>query len=128
MPIRPKLSIPTCPLKVPSHHKQTHTQRCKELPNEICPPPPDQLRLGPLCITSGNTGPSARQTSGAGPSTRRSTDYAPPLCCGHPKSHCTSVELGKASGLVLPHPKLGSQFTVFTWDWVGYQVEKERCV
>ena len=49
--------------------------------------PPDQIRLGPLCATSGNTGPSARQTPGAGPSTRRSTDYAPPLWCGHPKSH-----------------------------------------
>ena len=29
----------------------------------------------------------ARQTPGAGPSTCRSTDYAPPLCCEHINSH-----------------------------------------
>ena len=38
--------------------------------------PPDQLRLGPLFATSGNSGPSARQTT-EGSSTGRSTDSAP---------------------------------------------------
>ena len=38
--------------------------------------PADQLRLGLLCATSGNSGPSARQTPEGGSSTRRSTDYA----------------------------------------------------
>ena len=61
-----------------THNTHTHTRDM---------PPPDQLRLVPLCATSGNTGPSARQTPGAGPSIRRSTDYVPPLWCGHPKSH-----------------------------------------
>ena len=41
----------------PKASQATHTQRYKELPNGICTPP-DQLRLGPLCATSGNTGPS----------------------------------------------------------------------
>ena len=67
------------------HH--THTQRTnvRSSPNGgYAPPPPDQLRLGPLRATSGNSGPSARQTPEARPSTHRSTDYAPPLWCGHP--------------------------------------------
>ena len=44
-------------------------------------PPQDQLRLGPMYITSGNSGAIAiaRQIPEARPSTRRSTDYA---------SHC----------------------------------------
>ena len=72
----------------PPTHTHTHTKRTnvRSSPNGDMPPP-DQLRLGPLCATSRNTGPSARQTPEARPSTRRSTDYAPPLWCGHPKSH-----------------------------------------
>ena len=96
---KPKFSIPTCSLKVPRHHKHTHTERCKELSNGICPPPPpppDQLRLGLLCTTSGNTWPSARQTPGAGSSTHRSTDYAPPLRCGHLKFHLHLSGIGQS--------------------------------
>ena len=52
------------------------------------------LRLGPLCATSGNTGPSTRQTPGAGPSTRRSTDYAPPLWCGHGRHYSVDWTTG----------------------------------
>ena len=64
-------------------HTHTHTQGQehgrKELPNGICPPLPhqDQLRIGPLCTTSGNSGPSDRCTPEARPSTRRNADYAP---------------------------------------------------
>ena len=52
----------------------------------ICPPRPIKL-----CATSGNT--STRQTPEAGPSTRRSTDYTPPLWCGHLKSHLYLSEI-----------------------------------
>ena len=83
-----------------------------------------QLRLGPLCTTSGNSGPSARQTPGAGPSTHRSTDDAPPLWCGHLNPTCTSVELGTASGLVLPQPKPGPQFTILLGPGLGTKWRK----
>ena len=83
---------------------------------------PNQLRLGPLCATSGNSGHSARQTPEVGPSTCRSTDYTLHCGVGTRSPTCTSVELGTASGLVLPKPKPGPQF--FTWAWVGCQVEK----
>ena len=52
--------------------------------------------------TSGNrnTGPRARQTPKARPSTHRSIHYGPPLWCGHPKPNCILVTL----------PSPGSQF------------------
>ena len=111
----------------------THTQRCKELPNEISPPPPplppDQLRLGPLCTTSGNTGPSARQTPGAGPSTCRSTDYAPPLWCGHPKSHMYLSGIGQ-SQWSCPSPS-ETRFPIYCFylglGWVP-SGEREMCL
>ena len=89
--------------------------------------PPRPIKAGTLCTTSGNTGPSTRQTPGARPSTCRSTDNAPPLHVAWAQSPtCTSVELGTASGLVLPQPKPGLQFTILaTWAWVGCQVEKK---
>ena len=56
--------------------------------------------LGPQFATSGNTGSSARQTSGAGPSIHRSTDYMPLHCgVGTRSPTCISVELGTASGI-----------------------------
>ena len=66
------------------------------------PPPLDQLRLGPMYITSGNSGAIAiaRQIPEAGPSTRRST--ASHYGVGTRRPTCTSVELGTASGVVPP--------------------------
>ena len=59
-----------------SLHRHARTQRTKDV---RCPligyVLPGQLRLGPLCATSGNAGPSARQTPEARPSTRRSNDW-----------------------------------------------------
>ena len=74
----------------------THKQKgkgCKELSNGIYfpppshPPPLDQLRLGPMYITSGNSGAIAiaRQIPEAGPSTHRST--ASHCGVGTPTSH-----------------------------------------
>ena len=69
--------------------------------------PPDQLSWDPW-----NYGPSTRQTPGARPSTRRSTDYALLLwCVGTRSPTCTPLELGTDSGLVLHQPKPGPQFT-----------------
>ena len=79
----------------------TKDKGCKESPNGICPP--DQLRQLRLGHYSGNIGPSARQTSEAGPSTCRSTHYAPPLWCGHQSPTCTSVELATASLVLVPN-------------------------
>ena len=100
--------------------KKTKVKGRTELPNEICTHtrPPDQLRLGPLCATSGNTGPSARQTPE--PLARALTM---PLHCGMGTRSlpCTSGELGTASVLVLPQPKPSAQFTILL-AWVGFQV------
>ena len=98
-------------------------QWCKELPNGICPP--DQLRLGTLCTTSGNTGPSTRQTPGAWPSTCRSTDYAPPLWCGHLKSHLYPSGIGQRQWSCPSPAYARSSIYYFTWAWAGGQVEKE---
>ena len=56
---------------------------------------------------------STRQTPEARPSTRRSTDCALQLWCGHPKSHLDLSGISTASGLVHPQPRPGSQFTIF---------------
>ena len=72
-------------------------------------PPSDQTRLEPLCTTSGNSGPCTTKTPEGGPST-----LTMPLHCGvgTRSPTCTSVELRIASGLVLPQPEPGSQFTI----------------
>ena len=83
--------------------------------------PPDQLRLGPLCATSGNSGPRARQNPEARPSQALAGALTIPLHCGvgtHSLT-CTLVELGTASGLVLPHPKPGPRFTIFLGPGLG---------
>ena len=88
--------------------------------------PPDQLRLGPLCATSGNSGPSARQNPEARPSQALAGALTIPLHCGvgtHSLT-CTLVELGTASGLVLPHPKPGPQFTIFLGPGLGAKWKK----
>ena len=99
------IHIPKCfpPTPTPTHTHKGH----KEIPNGICPP--DQLRLGPLHATSGNSGPNTRQThEGGGPSTHRSTDYAPPLWVGTRSPNYTSVELG-AQFPILLGPGLGAK-------------------
>ena len=69
------LHASTC-TRVHHPHTRKDKQRTKDVRSSLTRyAPPDQIRLGPLCATSGNTGPSAKQTPGAGPSTRRSTDY-----------------------------------------------------
>ena len=114
-------------------HTHTHThkrtkQRCRELCNKKGVPLV-QIRLGPLCANSGNTGPSAiDKTPGAGPSTHRSTEYAPPLWCGHLKSHMYPSGI-RHNQWSCPSPAYARfQIYYFTWDWVGCQVVKERCV
>ena len=68
--------------------------------------PLDQLRLGPLCVTSGNCGPSARQTpEGA----CRGADYVPPLWCGHLKSHLYLSGI-RHSQWSYPSPGLGAKW------------------
>ena len=80
---------------------RTHTKdkAHKELPNGICPSP--RPIMAETQDPYGNCGPSARRTE-AGSSTRRSTDYAPHCGVSTQSPSCTSVELGTASGLVLP--------------------------
>ena len=64
---------------------------------------------GPVCYFR-ELWASSRQTPEAGPSTRRSTDCALQLWCGHPKSHLDLSGISTASGLVHPQPRPGSQF------------------
>ena len=94
-------------------HTHTHTKqktKCKELPHWVTPPQP---KAGaPVCYFR-ELWASTRQTPEAGPSTRRSTDCALQLWCGHPKSHLDLSGISTASGLVHPQPRPGSQFTIF---------------
>ena len=88
----------------------------------ICPPP-RPIKAGPLCATSENTGPSTRQTPEAEPSTRRSTDYAHPLWCGHPKSHLYP------SGIrVLSFPSLSQVPNLLFYLGLGWVPSGARCV
>ena len=80
--------------------------------------PPSQ-RLGPVCYFR-ELWASTRQTPEAGPSTRRSTDCALQLWCGHLKSHLDLSGISTASGLVHPQPRPGSIY-YFSWAWVGCQ-------
>ena len=95
---------------------RTKDKERKELPNGIHPP--DQLRL---CASLENSGPSTRQTPEAGPSTHRSTDYAPPLWCGHPKSHLYLSGVRHSEWL---QPKPGFQFTILLWSGLGAKWRK----
>ena len=84
--------------------------KCKELPHWVTPPQP---KAGaPVCYFR-ELWASTTQTPEAGPSTRRSTDCALQLWCGHPKSHLDLSGISTASGLVHPQPRPGSQFTIF---------------
>ena len=91
-------------------HTKTKMDKCKELPHWVTPPQP---KAGaPVCYFR-ELWASTRQTPEAGPSTRRSTDCALQLWCGHPKSHLDLSGISTASGLVHPQPRPGSQFTIF---------------
>ena len=101
-----------------THHTHTHSHthnknkmdKCKELPHWVTPPQP---KAGaPVCYFR-ELWASTRQTPEARPSTRRSTDCALQLWCGHPKSHLDLSGISTASGLVHPQPRPGSQFTIF---------------
>ena len=57
--------------------------------------------------------------------TCRSSDYAPPLWCGHPKSHLYLSGI-RHSQCSCPSPaKARSPIYYFIWAWVGCQVEKD---
>ena len=93
-----------------THTKWTKMDKCKELPHWVTPPQP---KAGaPVCYFR-ELWASTRQTPEARPSTRRSTDCALQLWCGHPKSHLDLSGISTASGLVHPQPRPGSQFTIF---------------
>ena len=87
-----------------SQHMLTHTHTqingVKNFPKGYAPLHLRQLRLGPMCTTSGSTGPVLENSWR--PSAHRSTDYAPPNVVWSPTY--TSVESGTASGLVHPQP------------------------
>ena len=90
-------------------HTHTHTHKMDKWTNvrscHIGSRPPS----GPVCYFR-ELWASTRQTPEAGPSTRRSTDCALQLWCGHPKSHLDLSGISTASGLVHPQPRPGSQF------------------
>ena len=66
----------------------------------------------------------ARQTPEARPSTHRSTDYAPPLWCGHPKSHLYPSGIRHSQWSCPSQP--GSQFTILLGPGLGAKWRKKN--
>ena len=90
-----------------TNNKWTNVRSC-----HIGSRPPQPKAGAPVCYFR-EFWASTRQTPEAGPSTRRSTDCALQLWCGHPKSHLDLSGISTASGLVHPQPRPDSQFTIF---------------
>ena len=79
------------------------------------PPPPDQLRLGPLCTTSGNSGPSTRQTPEIGPSTHRNLFSSQHSTATSPTPTSVAVVVTPSSTVhVMGTPDIGGPSTLTT--------------